>query len=58
MRRFAVCFVAFSTLALLMPVGAGAQETTDQFDFEDFQYQEGAQAVYGQDPSDPYIPAP
>jgi hypothetical protein len=41
-----------------MPVGAGAQETTDQFDFEDFQYQEGAQAVYGQDPSDPYIPAP
>jgi hypothetical protein len=54
MRRFAVCFVAFSALALLMAGGAGAQETADQFDCEDFQYQEDAQAVYDQDPSDPH----
>jgi hypothetical protein len=53
MQRVAVCFVAFSVLALLVVGGAGAQETTDQFDCEDFQYQEDAQAVYDQDPSDP-----
>jgi hypothetical protein len=54
MRRFAVCFVAFSALALLMAGGVGAQETTDQFDCEDFQYQEDAQAEYNRDPSDPH----
>ena len=54
MRRFAVCFVACSALALLMAGGVGAQETADQFDCEDFQYQEEAQAVYDQDPSDPH----
>jgi len=54
MQRFAVCFVAFSALALLMAGGVGAQETADQFDCEDFQYQEEAQAVYDQDPSDPH----
>jgi hypothetical protein len=36
MRRFAVCFVACSALALLMAGGVGAQETADQFDCEDF----------------------
>jgi hypothetical protein len=54
MRRFALCFVAFFTLALLVAGGVGAQETTDQFNCEDFQYQEEAQAVYNQDPSDPH----
>jgi hypothetical protein len=54
MRRFAVCFVAFSALALLMAGGVGAQEDADQLDCEDFQYQEDAQAVYDQDPSDPH----
>jgi hypothetical protein len=54
MRRFAVCFGAFSVLALLLAGGVGAQETVDQFNCEDFQYQEEAQAVYDRDPSDPH----
>ena len=54
MRRFAVCFVAFSALALLMAGGAGAQDTADTLNCEDFQYQEDAQAEYDRDPSDPH----
>ena len=54
MRRFAVCFVACSVLTLLMAGGVGAQETTDQFDCEDFQFQDDAQAVFNQDRSDPH----
>jgi hypothetical protein len=53
MRRFGVCFVAFSALALLMAGAVGAQETTDQFDCADFDSQAEAQAELDRDPSDP-----
>jgi len=54
MRRFAVCFVACSVVALLVPGAVDAQQTTDQFDCGDFQFQEEAQAVFNQDRSDPH----
>jgi hypothetical protein len=54
MRRFATCFVAFSALAVVMAGGVGAQEDTNRFRCDDFQYQEEAQAVYDRDPSDPH----